>query len=117
MNPWPPRCEKGPDLRAISGDSRKARSEAPLQRSWEWFGQGHPEDDLPNSSQLIKEEAACQTTFLEWITPPTRTWSTSLRIWARCGLWPSAPNWRTPWPGWRTATAADSLIVTPSLRT
>ena len=43
-----------------------ASSEAPLQPSWERFRQGHPEDDLPNSSQLIKDGLAVRYCLAEW---------------------------------------------------
>jgi hypothetical protein len=51
-----PRCERHTAPSATTGDLRKASSEAPLQQGWERFRKDHPEDDLPNSSQLIKEE-------------------------------------------------------------
>jgi len=51
----------GTDQPADEALHRKARSEAPLQPSWEQFGTVRERCDLPNSSQPAIEEEQCPT--------------------------------------------------------
>ena len=55
-NPGPLACHKRPATPPASGNRLTARSEAPLHADWEQFRAVRDRCDLPNSSQLIKEE-------------------------------------------------------------